>query len=168
LGVLHDGEVRDAAVARPPSVDRLLGLPEFAALIAVYGRSEVVQTVRAQLAMVRERHLSPVPAAILSDVAAALAVRAVPSQQRVFNLTGTVLHTNLGRALLPEAAIEAVIKAMRHPSTLEYDLETGARGERDDHVRDLICELTGADDACLVNNNAAAVLLVLATHSKGK
>jgi L-seryl-tRNA(Ser) seleniumtransferase len=79
-----------------------------------------------------------------------------------------VLHTNLGRAVLPESAIAAALDAMRSAVALEFDLGGGARGERDDHVRDLVCELTGAQDAVVVNNNAAAVLLVLNTFALGK
>ncbi len=85
------------------------------------------------------------------------------SLRRVFNLTGTVLHTNLGRAPLPDEAIDAVIAAAREPSNIEFDLETGKRGDRDDHVEAALCRLTGAAAATVVNNNAAAVLLVLNT-----
>jgi L-seryl-tRNA(Ser) seleniumtransferase len=157
-----------AASHRPASVDRLLGAPEALALIAAHGRAAVLEATRERLAAMRAGGGLADHASVMAEVAALLAERARPSQRRVFNLTGTVLHTNLGRAILPEAAVEAVVAAMRHPSTLEYDLDAGARGERDDHVRNLVRELTGAEDACLVNNNAAAVLLVLATLAKGR
>jgi len=158
--------------SRLPSVDRLLAEDAGRALAAQFGAREATNALRAALDDARDAMKSgaacPAPEAVLVAADQHLAARAMPSQRRVFNLTGTVLHTNLGRAVLPEAAIEAVVEAMRHPTTLEYALDGGARGERDDHVRGLVRELTGAEDACAVNNNAAAVLLVLATHAKGR
>jgi len=156
-----------------PSVDALLrGEPGLTA-VARHGREAATQAIRADLDSLRARVRageapSADPESIGARVLAALDLAARPSQRRVFNLTGTVLHTNLGRAVLAEEAVEAVMQAMRHPTTLEYDLAGGDRGERDDHLRGLIRELTGAEDCVLVNNNAAAVLLVLATYSAGK
>ena len=164
-------ETNADARSRLPSVDRLLAAPKAAALIAAHGRPLTLEALRAALDGLRTRPSATGtdPAAlVLADAAARLERLARPSQRRVFNLTGTVLHTNLGRALLPEEAIEAVASAMREPSNLEYDLSSGRRGERDAHVASWLVRFSGAEAATVVNNNAAAVLLVLNTLAKGK
>jgi L-seryl-tRNA(Ser) seleniumtransferase len=158
---------------RLPSVDHVLKTEAALVAISRYGRPATVAAVRAAVGEVRAAAQSGAHATIGETHLATAALARLEASSRsglrpLFNLTGTVLHTNLGRALLAEAAIEAALKAMRSAVALEYDLETGKRGERDDHVRGLICELTGAEDATIVNNNAAAVLLVLNTFSLGK
>ncbi len=157
-----------------PSVDLVLKTP--AGLLAAerFGRSRATLAVRAALEEVRACVLAGQLAALPSPDHVALAAgdtlarEALPGLRPVFNLTGTVLHTNLGRALLAEEAVEAAVAAMRSAVALEFDLATGTRGERDDHVRDLLVELTGAEDATVVNNNAAAVLLTLNTLGAGR
>jgi len=150
-----------------PSVDRLLAEPRLAGLAAIHGRALATDAVRAELAAARAaaRNSGSIPAA--AALAAAIAARiersARPKLRRVFNLTGTVLHTNLGRASLPQEAIDALVMAARSPCALEYDIETGGRGDRDDVVGELLRELTGAEAATVVNNNAAAVFLLLNT-----
>ena len=146
-----------------PAVDRVLRTEEAGALIARYGRPVVVEAVRTELEKRRRCGAEASLASILEECAAALAHEMQPSQRRVFNLTGTVLHTNLGRAPLPEEAIAAAIAAMRDPTTLEYDVETGKRGERDNHVAGRLTRLTGAEVALTVNNNAGALVLALNT-----
>ena len=147
---------------RPPSVERLLGHPAAADVIACFGRTACVDAIRATLSEIRAGRTEPAGEIELLDRSRARLDRdSCPSLRPVFNLTGTVLHTNLGRALLAPEAAEAVTAVMTRASNLEYDLDDGSRGERDDHVSALICRLTGADAAIVVNNNAAAVLLVL-------
>ncbi len=150
-----------------PSVDRLLRSNETEPLIARYGLQAVTAAVREVLGDLRtalKRTGQPPDISdlgIVNRVSARLYDEAQPSLRPVFNLTGTVLHTNLGRAPLPPEAIEAVVLAARGASNLEYDLSTGKRGDRDDHVESQLCRLTGAEAATLVNNNAAAIMLVL-------
>jgi L-seryl-tRNA(Ser) seleniumtransferase len=155
-----------------PSVDRLLSNAAVASLVDIHGRAVITQLVRAALADAREaaRAGTPLPdaASLIATVGAGATALALPKLRPVFNLTGTVLHTNLGRAPLPEEAIAAMVTAARNPCALEYDIETGGRGDRDDIVNDLLCELTGAEAATVVNNNAAAVFLLLNTLAQKK
>ncbi len=151
-----------------PAVDRVLRAPKSSELIARYGRSLTLDAVRAAIGACRAAHQPASVEDILSATAAALERSMQPSQRRVFNLTGTVLHTNLGRAPLPEEAIAAAVEAMRAPSTLEYELNTGKRGERDDHVAGWLTRLTGAEAALAVNNNAGALLLALNALAAGR
>ena len=148
-----------------PSVDRVLQQDAAALLAAQHGRVAVTDAVRTVLAELRAAKTAEPggAAAVLTRAAERLASEARPSLRPLHNLTGTVVHTNFGRAPLPEEAIEAMAAVARGPVNLEYDLESGKRGERDTHVEGLICRLTGAEAATLVNNNAAALLLVLAT-----
>ena len=152
-------------LSRLPSVDRLLREPPVAELARRHGHGAVAGAVRAELAAVRaaarDGGLLPANGELAAAVAARLDAAAQPRLRRVFNLTGTVLHTNLGRAARPEEAVAALVAAARSPCALEVDLEGGGRGDRDDIVADLVCELTGAEAATVVNNNAAAVLLLL-------
>lgn len=151
-----------------PSVDRLLA--DCGPLLDRYGRAVVTDALRAELAAIRAARPDRLPdaAMILARLGDALEDRARSALRPVLNLTGTVLHTNLGRALLADAAVEAATAAMRAPAALEFDLAGGGRGQRDDHLRGLLCELTGAEDATVVNNNAAAVLIVLNTLAQGR
>jgi L-seryl-tRNA(Ser) seleniumtransferase len=154
-------------LASLPGVESLLKQDDTAGLIAQFGRPAVTDAIRAVLAQVRAELLANRATMVPGDLALIhLAGRQLhsndaPSLRRVFNLTGTVLHTNLGRAALPEEAIEAVALAAREATNLEFDLATGQRGDRDAHLEKLLCDLTGAEAATVVNNNAAAVLLVL-------
>ena len=148
-----------------PSVDRVLQHEATPALCALHGRAAVTDAVRGVLAELRAAKTPELgeATAILTRAAERLERDARPSLRPLHNLTGTVVHTNFGRAPLPEEAIEAMAAAARDPVNLEYDLESGKRGERDAHVEEILCRLTGAEAATVVNNNAAALLLVLNT-----
>lgn len=149
-----------------PAIDRLLRDSSFLSLRDTYGHTRVVELLRQMLDEAREviRGSQTLPAWCenwAQEVDARLTKEAQSALRPVINLTGTVLHTNLGRALQAEAAVEAVAQAMRSPVTLEYDLDDAGRGHRDRALAQLLCRITGAEDACIVNNNAAAVLLML-------
>ena len=156
-----------------PATDRLLRDAAFASLLENHGHSQVVEQLRQLQDEARQaiRDTGALPG-WSDDWAGEVARRFTRDTQRairpVINLTGTVLHTNLGRAQQAEAAIAAVTQVMRNPVTLEYDLDGAGRGHRDRALADLLCRLTGAEDACIVNNNAAAVLLMLAATASGK
>ncbi|HDV6333594.1 L-seryl-tRNA(Sec) selenium transferase [Klebsiella michiganensis] len=164
-------EIR-ALYTRLPAIDRLLRDPAFSPLLMQYGHAQTVAQLRQMLDEAREyiRLNQALPdwcEAWLMETSRRLTQRQQSALRPVFNLTGTVLHTNLGRAIQAEAAIEAVTQAMRAPVTLEYDLDDAGRGHRDRALADLLCQITGAEDACIVNNNAAAVLLMLAATAGG-
>ena len=166
-------EWRASARRAIPALDRLLKIPAVEDLVQRYGRTSVTDTARALLAELRSAlapQASSQPRAasfdeerFVAECAARLARETQSSLKPVFNLTGTVLHTNLGRAIMPESAARAVAQAMTHPVNLEFDLEGGERGERDHHVERRLTRLTGAEAALVVNNNAAAVYLTLNT-----
>jgi L-seryl-tRNA(Ser) seleniumtransferase len=158
--------------AQLPSVDVLLRDAEFKGLLDRYGHESVRDAVRLTLENLRQSvaagdKAETDPAAIFGQVNHALKQLMAPSLKQVFNLTGTILHTNLGRAPLPDVAVRAMVDAAGAVN-LEYDLETGKRGQRDAHVEGWIKRLTGAEAAIVVNNNAAAVLITLNTLALGR
>jgi L-seryl-tRNA(Ser) seleniumtransferase len=157
-----------APSVRPLSIDRMAAWASLTSLKERAGHKMLVEALRAWVEARRGEPDVADETACAHWVENRLRPLLDPSLRRVFNLTGTVLHTNLGRALLAEEAIEAAVAAMRSPTTLEYDLADGGRGERDDHISPWLCRLTGAEAATAVNNNAGAVLIVLAALAAGK
>ena len=158
-----------------PAVDRLLRTPTVTALVAAHGHTLVTTEARILLDGLRQQalagalraaavHGDALPLALQARIEAVLA----PRLRRVINLTGTVIHTNLGRALLADSALQHVLATMAGPNNLEYDLGSGGRGDRDNLVEELLCTITGAEAATVVNNNAAAVLLTIAALAHGK
>lgn len=159
-----------------PAVHDILNSEEGCACVEAYGHDRTLAYVREGIEGLRAALLTGEDCGsrvenidqIAAQTLAALRDADRTNMRRVFNMTGTILHTNLGRAAYSEAAVAAATEAMRHPLALEFDLDKGRRGQRDDTVQKLVAEITGAEDACLVNNNASAVLLVLAALAGGK
>lgn len=161
-----------------PSVEELLEEQAARDLVGRHPRDQVVEAVRGAVALAREAILSGVDPQTWGEAGESDRLVAVaetllerwsrPHLRRIINATGVVVHTNLGRSLLAEPAVERVLEVVRSYNTLEYDLEAGGRGSRHDHVDALLCRLTGAEAAMVVNNNAAAVLLTLSALAAGK
>ena len=170
--------VVDGSKARPkdlPSVDRMLRSPAGQALVSEHGHTLVAHEARALLEALRERaRAGALPPhevaadALGSTLSARVTARLAPRMRRVINLTGTVIHTNLGRSLLAPEALAYLTEMMGGPNNLEYDLASGGRGDRDSIVEELLCTITGAEAATVVNNNAAAVVLTLAALARGR
>ncbi len=155
-----------------PSVDRLMGEPALQELLPLYGHRLTVTAVRETLDQVRQEVKAgaaiPPQEALAARAAAHLRDHLVPTLRSVINATGVIIHTNLGRAPLSAAARAAMEAAARGYSNLEYDLPAGQRGHRTVHAERLLCELTGAEAALVVNNNAGAVLLALTGLARGR
>ena len=152
-----------------PSVNELLQDPRLVALASEHGHELALAVARDAIAAAREKIAAGEQATDLVADALERAERAgVPRLRRVLNATGVVVHTNLGRAPLAASALERIQEVAAGYSNLEYDLEEGARGSRQDHVSPLLSELTGAEAALVVNNNAAAVLLAIAALAEGR
>ena len=154
-------------------MDKLRQRQSIAALEQTHGHAAVLEALRSEADRVRAdlaggAHLPDIPEAIERGAAARLARDTACSLRPVINATGVVIHTNLGRAPLGAAAVARVAEVASGYSNLEYDLEAGARGRRDVHAERQICKLTGAEAACVVNNNAAATLLTLAALAAGR
>lgn len=163
---------RQAEYRKLPAVDAVLRTPELTQLAATVGDAMLAEAVRAVLTNARraiaEGGVAPPSDAWPRLVQQHLEEVTAPSLRPVINATGVIIHTNLGRAPLSAAALAAVQRVAAGYSTLEYNLDAGGRGSRHDHARRLLCELTGAEDAMVVNNNAAAVYLTLSALCQGR
>ena len=161
------------AMRRIPSMDKLLSQTWIAEYESEIGRETVKAIISAILAEYRKKiqdkpDLAFDTDSIIREAKKRIAVKAKPTLRRVVNATGVVLHTNLGRSLLADSAIKAVNDIAGSYNTLEYSPEEGQRGHRNDHVEWLLCRLTGAEAAIVVNNNAGAVILALGALAKDK
>ncbi|CAI8051823.1 L-seryl-tRNA(Sec) selenium transferase [Geodia barretti] len=155
-----------------PSVEKLLSDSRVEELIDVYSRESLVYLVRRSLEQVRQEIAEGKPSPSFDEMVDSIASQAAslwrPKPIPLINATGVVLHTNLGRSPLSDEAVEAMLQAARGYTNLELDLADGARGSRQSHVESLLCQITGAEAALVVNNNASAVLLGLSAIANGK
>lgn len=166
-----------------PAVDQIMDSKRVRELTAVYPKEVVADSVRETIETERERLLritntsdcdgliineEEIKSKIISDAIFKIENKFKPNLRRIINATGTVLHTNLGRAILPEKVYKYLADILMHYSSLEYDIEKGVRGSRYSHVESLLCSITGAESALVVNNNAGAVLLVMSALASGK
>ena len=155
-----------------PSIDRLLNAPFLKETVETWGR----ESVRAAIRSVQDRIRGNDTPSSITDVESFygeeiqrwLSTERLPSYRRVFNLTGTVLHSNLGRARIDERMYERVKALITQPASIEFDLNAGRRGQREDAVCERLCRLVDADAATIVNNNAAAVLILLHTFARDR
>ncbi len=154
---------RELREVHPPSMDALLNLPGAAEAEKLYGREAIKEELRRAIGMGGTD-----PRDLLSSARRALDGRFAPTLQRAINATGVLLHTNLGRSPLSDAAREALLRVAAGYSTLEYDPETGGRGHRQSHVRSAARDLFGSQDAITVNNNASAIFLCLSALARGR
>lgn len=171
-------DLRNEILRALPSVDELMGWPGLAPLGEEFDRAVIVNAVRTVLDETRSEIVTEGTSSIGREdvtvdkigerIVSLLRSRCSPSLRRAINATGVILHTGLGRAVLAQKAVDAINDAIRGYCTLATDIETGRRGERDVHLNGLLCELTGAEAATVVNNNAAATMLILNTMAKGK
>jgi L-seryl-tRNA(Ser) seleniumtransferase len=175
LGFLMAAEPTANLLRELPSIDHLLKQPRCEVLLTRYNRNyvteqcrNVLDQLRAEIRQSRNQAPNLNEDAILERLDRQIFLDSRPGHIRVVNATGTILHTNLGRALLAQTAIDAMTAVARYPVNLEYDLAAGKRGKREATLEHLIVELTGAEAATVVNNNAAAVLLGLNTLAEGK
>jgi len=170
---------RQQVLRRIPSVDEILSGPEIGDLLRTYPRTVVVEAVRRGLKRLREELLQCEAFTVAEEALFSfehllplfqkeIDLQVKPRLRRVINATGVVIHTNLGRSPLHAAALQHVIDVSGAYSNLEYDLDRGQRGSRYAHVEEILCRLTGAESATVVNNNAGAVLLILSTLAAGR
>ena len=171
--------LREQVLRKIPSVDEILSRSEIADLLKTHPRAVVVEAIRKGLGRLRSEILSKEESSDLEDALFSfehlypifqreIELQVQPRLRRVINATGVVIHTNLGRSPLHPSALEHMMEISKSYSNLEYDLEMGERGSRYTHVEGILCRLSGAESAMVVNNNAGAVLLALNTMAEGK